>query len=89
MDPPGQVCVVSLPQSLYKIIISYACHDMENDGKVSRFSKFLLFFFFVQLFYTGIRNLTLEYSSWVLLNDLMEKYFSLTGIEQDFQFNVK
>lgn len=88
MDPSGQVCVVSLPQSLYRIIIFYACHDMGKDGKISRFSKFLLVFF-VHLFYTGMRKLILEYSSWFLLNDLMGKYFSLNVIDQDFQFNGK
>lgn len=47
IGPSGQVCIVSLPQSSHKIIIFCACHDMKSEGKVSRFSMFLLDFLFI------------------------------------------
>lgn len=81
--------VVSLPQSLYKIIIFfYVCHDMKNDGKFSSFSIFLLGFF-IHFCCFRIKKLAFECSSWVLLRDLMGKYFSSNSIDQDFRFYVE
>lgn len=44
---------------------------------------------FLHLLCIGMRKLTLDYGSWVLLNDLMGKYFSLNNIDLDFQSYVK
>lgn len=43
----------------------------------------------IHLFCPGMRKLTLEYSSWILLGDLIGKYLSLNSIDKDFQFYVK